>query len=274
MEPTSVALFQAVKQGDEDRARDLLDSGVSIEARGYATQLTPLMEAAMSRQVGMARLLVSRGADVNAVNVDGRTALMTAALCGSTQIVQLLKEAGADVSLSDNGNQQARDYAHTGMHFDLVPLLQERPPIDHMMEALVAATQGVSLTAESAPGVFATLNSDVLTVLFELACPTFGLTSLANLSCSCHWMHEKLRPYLGILNDQTKTLNGDNAMPLYAWFAKHEREMWDTEGALELIDNLSEAELRKLSRQAHNVDPRLALWWLHRQAVRNWGVGD
>ena len=75
---SSVALFYAVRAGDEARVAELLDAGISIESRHYATELTPLMDAVSSSddKEGMARFLLGRGANVNAVNVNGNTALM------------------------------------------------------------------------------------------------------------------------------------------------------------------------------------------------------
>jgi ankyrin repeat protein len=46
----------------------------------------------------MVKLLVERGADVNAKTTDGRTALIFACNMGMTEVVKLLVERGADVN--------------------------------------------------------------------------------------------------------------------------------------------------------------------------------
>jgi uncharacterized protein len=61
---------------------------------------TPLMQAAMYRDVAMLEVLLERGADVNLVNNDGATALMRAA--GDYDKVKLLLDRGANVDAKSN----------------------------------------------------------------------------------------------------------------------------------------------------------------------------
>jgi ankyrin repeat protein len=71
----------AVKGGLVDLARHLLDLGVDKELAGDKDQ-TPLVFACAKDQTEMTKLLVERGADVNAKNTDGTTALMNACFQG------------------------------------------------------------------------------------------------------------------------------------------------------------------------------------------------
>jgi ankyrin repeat protein len=73
-----------------------LDSGANVNARGN-NGLTPLHKLVQGRQcrVHIAALLIERGADVNAKDDMGRTALMIATEQGHTGIVELLKKHGA-----------------------------------------------------------------------------------------------------------------------------------------------------------------------------------
>ncbi|OJJ29745.1 hypothetical protein ASPWEDRAFT_46487 [Aspergillus wentii DTO 134E9] len=72
---------------------------------------TCLIMASMERSPLMVSLLLCRGSDVNAINKNGRTALMEAALWGRLDNVELLLPRGADQSLRDNENRDASDLA-------------------------------------------------------------------------------------------------------------------------------------------------------------------
>ena len=63
--------------------------------------LTPLMVAAREGNVEVARLLVSAGADVNAVAGDGKTALAMAIFNGNYDFASLLVDSRADVNKAD-----------------------------------------------------------------------------------------------------------------------------------------------------------------------------
>lgn len=54
-----------------------------------------IIEAAMSGNLEELKKLISDGADVNAKNDDGKTALIYAAMYGHMDCVELLKKAGA-----------------------------------------------------------------------------------------------------------------------------------------------------------------------------------
>ena len=57
--------------------------------------MTVLMEAAGSGRTDIVQLLLAKGADVNAKNNYGETALFWAKKMGHKEIVRILKEAGA-----------------------------------------------------------------------------------------------------------------------------------------------------------------------------------
>ena len=56
------------------------------------------MAAVFAEQVDAAALLLGAGADVDAANEDGDTALMFASLRGCAALIELLLDAGADVN--------------------------------------------------------------------------------------------------------------------------------------------------------------------------------
>jgi ankyrin repeat protein len=85
-------LFAAIRAGKREAVSAMLEdaalAGV-VDGRGS----TPLMHAALLADAQMVRLLVERGADVNAANSQGLTALMLAA--GDADKVRLLLAKGA-----------------------------------------------------------------------------------------------------------------------------------------------------------------------------------
>lgn len=96
-------LMHAAAVGSVEAVKLLLDSGADVNAKN-ALGSTALMLAA--DQPEKARLLIAKGADVNAASKMGRTPLMIAAHCdGCSATVKLLIEKGADV--------KARDGRHT-----------------------------------------------------------------------------------------------------------------------------------------------------------------
>jgi uncharacterized protein len=68
---------------------------------------------------------LQRGADINAVNSVGVTALHMAAHRGHADIVQLLLKRGADASIvTPRQKETALDYARDGGHSEVVKLLE------------------------------------------------------------------------------------------------------------------------------------------------------
>jgi ankyrin repeat protein len=93
------ALHLAAFFGHRDLARLLLDRGADVNARSrsdrFARQNTPLHAAAANSQAEVAALLVERGADVNARDGSGFTPLALAANSRNDLLMILLLEKGA-----------------------------------------------------------------------------------------------------------------------------------------------------------------------------------
>ena len=88
----------ATRQGDVEQVRHLLEDGADINARDRYGQ-TALMNAARTGQVELVRLLVERGAALNTTAKYHLTALMLAIINGHTEISRILIHAGADGSI-------------------------------------------------------------------------------------------------------------------------------------------------------------------------------
>lgn len=101
--------------GETERAKALIAAGAQVNRLGWA----PLHYAASKAQVETARLLIERGAIVNAPGPDGTTPLMMAALSGKPDIVRLLLEHGADPTMFNAAHETAADWARKRNHQSL-----------------------------------------------------------------------------------------------------------------------------------------------------------
>jgi ankyrin repeat protein len=102
--------------------RLLIDRGANLEARstqgfqkGQVQGVTPLMIAAGGGEVAAVKLLLAGGADVNATDEDGRTALAWVHLVGAQakreKVLQLLEQAGAKATAADRAIAAQPDLA-------------------------------------------------------------------------------------------------------------------------------------------------------------------
>ncbi|MCU0570789.1 MAG: ankyrin repeat domain-containing protein [Oculatellaceae cyanobacterium Prado106] len=99
-EVSPILLRVALEKQDITTAQLLLDRGVSVNDRGYEKS-TLLMDvirwntapAATRRE--LVKLLLTHGAEVNAQDVQGRTALSLATQQGDSEMQELLKQHGA-----------------------------------------------------------------------------------------------------------------------------------------------------------------------------------
>jgi len=88
------SLISCVRRGDVDKAAELLQRGANPKAAN-ASGMTALQYAAMTGRIEIMKMLISKGADVNARDQFGRTPLLEACGRPNTQAVALLLEAGA-----------------------------------------------------------------------------------------------------------------------------------------------------------------------------------
>jgi ankyrin repeat protein len=91
-------LHEAVHAGNEKIVRILIEKGTAIEARND-NKTTPLLFAVRKGYVGMTRVLLEAGANVNVHDIDARsTALHYAVVRKDMEIIRLLVQYGADVN--------------------------------------------------------------------------------------------------------------------------------------------------------------------------------
>jgi hypothetical protein len=89
------ALHIASRLGHEGVARLCIDQGADVSAVDYQGRM-PLHHAAFEGHEGVARLCIDQGADISAVDKYGRTPVSMAARFGHKEFAQLLIDMGAD----------------------------------------------------------------------------------------------------------------------------------------------------------------------------------
>jgi ankyrin repeat protein len=141
-------LLAAVKRGEVDEVADLIGRGADVETRDGVPRtalfiacvrgwvqivillikakarldakcevlcLTPLMaacRAGIDQSEQIVTLLIKAGADLNRVDLQGRTALMVASGAGQLKVAKRLCMAGAKVRLKDKSGKTAIQFAN------------------------------------------------------------------------------------------------------------------------------------------------------------------
>lgn len=122
----SPELVDAAARGQWGKVLVLLDGGAPIESRADTARsrnATPVLAATQGNHVDVVRLLVSRGANVNAQDEQRDSAFLLASASGYTDIVQATLAAGADLASTNRyGGTALIPACHYG-HVETVRLL-------------------------------------------------------------------------------------------------------------------------------------------------------
>jgi TPR repeat protein len=118
------SLQDAAKAGDVESLKALLAKGADINAKD-GDGITALVWAAIRSQPAAADLLLANGATVDAATSDSSTALLFAARSGETDIVRALLRKGADVNARNSSGITALQLAAKGSLADPVRALLE-----------------------------------------------------------------------------------------------------------------------------------------------------
>ena len=117
-----IELFDAARNGNIKIVRLLLDKGADVNAKDRSGK-TAMILAAKNGHADIVRLLLDKGADVNAKADDDTTALMQAAEKGNVDVVRALLEKGADVNVRRLDGSTALMYAAKNDNVDAVRVL-------------------------------------------------------------------------------------------------------------------------------------------------------
>lgn len=140
----SVRFYRAVQNRNWDMARLYLSKGADINCDNCNyDNLTPLMAMSWtSGSAGHVKFLIENGANINQQNANGITALMLAAQIRETETITLLIENGADASLKDRNGHDVL--------FHLMPVLisdQHQLLVRHLL------SKGASINQQGNDGI-------------------------------------------------------------------------------------------------------------------------
>lgn len=121
-----VRLIRAARNGESKTITAMLDAGADIETRNPGDSWTPLMWAAARDQSACVKLLVARGAKLEAADPHGMTALMGAARWGKKEGVAALLDSGARIGATDRSGWNALMWAAFKGQTEMVALLLDR----------------------------------------------------------------------------------------------------------------------------------------------------
>jgi uncharacterized protein len=107
--------------GGVEPARLLIERGADVDARGRGWMTgTPLNSAASGRHADVARLLLDAGADPDARQASGWTPLHSAAHNGDLELVELLMACGADPAAANDDGATVLSMAEESGNEDVV----------------------------------------------------------------------------------------------------------------------------------------------------------
>ncbi|HSS95803.1 MAG TPA: ankyrin repeat domain-containing protein [Terriglobales bacterium] len=139
-------LAQAIRQGNMEKVRELLQAGAKVNVWDEF-QVSPLFEATNSNHPDITEELLKSGADPKLTDLDGSTPLMTAAWNGDIQSARLLLDRGALVNAANAHGETALIFAsQTCPDGEMVQMLLDAGA-DRRSEALMAAA-GTPIVAE------------------------------------------------------------------------------------------------------------------------------
>ena len=141
---TNESLLDAARNGRTETVKALVAEGANVNAKDEDGD-TALMYVCAYGVTDVARALVDAGADVNAKNKNGQTALMRAARSARRfghAVVAMLVNAGANVDVQDKDGHTALTLAAQDAAADTVKLLVNAGASDAGAALVAAAAEG------------------------------------------------------------------------------------------------------------------------------------
>ncbi|KAF4622733.1 hypothetical protein G7Y89_g14292 [Cudoniella acicularis] len=132
--------------------RSIVEKGVDINVRDHQDQITALHVAAAKKDLAGCKLLVARGADIDAQTKDGWSPLIVAVDYHATEVVEFLLSAGADPSLKGEFGMMIFEYA------------QNYAPVEKLLTPLRAKHCHPQTTSEMNDKIFTHLQNTVISL--------------------------------------------------------------------------------------------------------------
>jgi ankyrin repeat protein len=99
----AATIHETIEQSDSAAVAAMLDSNPALLGDRLPNGKTPLHTAAYAGKIDIVRLLIDRGADLNAATTAGSVPLHGAAINGHEAVIRLLVEKGAEVNVTNQG---------------------------------------------------------------------------------------------------------------------------------------------------------------------------
>ena len=124
-------LHMAAFAGNVENVRLLLDRGANIEARAKNKfRNTPLQVALLTGEYDVAKLLLDRGADPLVRQAKGFAPMHEAAFLGRIDLIQLLLDRGAEINSRADSGRTPLGEAIRGKHPDAAELLRSKGGVE------------------------------------------------------------------------------------------------------------------------------------------------
>lgn len=111
LEPEFNDIFSAAEFGSLYQVSDFLEEGADLESRDEDFAATPFLWACAGGDEELVLYLLGLGADIDATDSDGDTALQNAILMGNDSLIEILIENGADLNHRDAEGKTALHFA-------------------------------------------------------------------------------------------------------------------------------------------------------------------
>jgi uncharacterized protein len=120
-------LHLAAAFADRETVLTLLNAGADVRQVSETPMRNEALHAllALSKDADVTRLLIERGADVNAVQTAGYRPLHQAAVAGREDLVRMLLDAGADKTVRCDRGKTPAEYARDRGHDAVAELLED-----------------------------------------------------------------------------------------------------------------------------------------------------
>lgn len=119
-------IFEAARSGDVQKLKSILMTAPESIGKTDNKGRTPLHISASRGRSAAVKLLIEKGAQLNAADKDGRTPLFLAVDSGDVESVKLLVTAGADRSIADRSGVTPQIYAEQNGKMDLSKIIKSQ----------------------------------------------------------------------------------------------------------------------------------------------------
>ena len=118
-------VFAAATGGDLSAVQQAVEKDPNLVKATEWENATLLHDAVIQNHIDLAKYLLEKGADINAVKTDGVTALHIAARNGNIEMIRLLLQSGATINVVDERGWTPLDRAQKWGHQDAAEFLKQ-----------------------------------------------------------------------------------------------------------------------------------------------------